>query len=94
MQNESGPQDSHAALLREVLREELGEFEPGVWEKLLPAIRWKQLAAGETLFREGEEGDAMYVVVSGRLRATRDEDGESRTIGDIGRGETVGKSPS
>ncbi len=91
MQNESGPQDSHAALLREVLREELGEFEPGVWEKLLPAIQWKQLAAGETLFREGEEGDAMYVVVSGRLRATREEDGESRTIGDIGRGETVGE---
>jgi NTE family protein len=91
VQNESGPQDSHATLLREVLREELGEFEPGVWEKLLPAIRWKQLAAGETLFREGEEGDAMYVVVSGRLRAAREEDGGSRTIGDIGRGETVGE---
>jgi NTE family protein len=91
VENDPNLQASHAALLHEVLREELGEFEPGVWEKLLPAIRWKELAAGETLFRESEEGDAMYVVVSGRLRATREEDGEVRTIGDIGRGETVGE---
>jgi len=84
-------QESHAALLRDVLREELGELAPSVWEKLLPSIRWKQLAAGEQLFREGETGDAMYVVVSGRLRATREEDGETRVVGDIGRGETVGE---
>jgi NTE family protein len=84
-------QHSHATLLREVLRGELGEFEPGVWENLLPAIRWKKIAAGEILFREGEAADAMYVVVSGRLRATRDDDGASRTIGDITRGETVGE---
>jgi NTE family protein len=84
-------QESHAALLREVLNEELGGLEPGVWEKLLPAIRWKELAAGEVLFREGDTADAMYVVVSGRLRATRDDDGETRTVGDISRGETVGE---
>jgi len=90
---ESDPalQQSHAALLREVLHEELGDFESGVWEKLLPAIRWKELGAGEILFREGDTADAMYVVVSGRLRATRQDDGHDRTIGDIGRGETVGE---
>jgi len=84
-------QESHAALLREVLHAELGGLEPGVWEKLLPAIRWKELSAGEILFREGDSADAMYVVVSGRLRATRENDGETRTVGDIGRGETVGE---
>jgi NTE family protein len=83
--------DSHAGLLREVLGEELGGLEPGVWEKLLPSIRWKELAAGEILFREGEVADAMYVVVSGRLRATREDEGEHRTVGDISRGETVGE---
>lgn len=91
METDKSLQDSHASLLRDVLREELGEIGPEVWDKLLPAIRWKQLAAGEVLFREGEAGDAMYVVVSGRLRATREEDGETRAIGDIGRGETVGE---
>jgi len=84
-------QESHAALLREVLNEELGGLEPAVWERLLPAIRWKELAAGEVLFREGDSADAMYVVVSGRLRATRQDDGETRTVGDISRGETVGE---
>ncbi len=84
-------QESHANLLREVLDEELGALEPGVWEKLLPAIRWKEVAAGEVLFREGDSADAMYVVVSGRLRATREDDGQTRTVGDISRGETVGE---
>ena len=84
-------QESHAALLREVLNEELGGLEPAVWQKLLPDIRWKELAAGEVLFREGDSADAMYVVVSGRLRATRQDDGETRTVGDISRGETVGE---
>ncbi len=84
-------QESHAALLREVLHEELGSLEPGVWEKLLPAIRWRELPAGEILFREGDAADAMYVVVSGRLRVTRKDEGETRTVGDISRGETVGE---
>ncbi len=84
-------QESHAALLREVLNEELGGLDAEVWDKLLPAIRWKELAAGEVLFREGDSADAMYVVVSGRLRATREDDGETRTVGDISRGETVGE---
>jgi len=91
VETEPNLQESHATLLREVLGEELGELDPNVWEKLLPAIRWKRLTAGETLFREGEDGDAMYVVVSGRLRASREEDGKIRTLGDIGRGETVGE---
>ncbi len=91
MDNNLNLQESRAALLRDVLDEELGGLAPGVWEKLLPAIRWKDLGAGEVLFREGDTSDAMYVVVSGRLRATRDDDGKRRTIGDIGRGETVGE---
>ncbi|MBU3665311.1 MAG: cyclic nucleotide-binding domain-containing protein [Chthoniobacterales bacterium] len=91
MEPQASLKESHAALLREVLHEELGGLEPGVWEKLLPAIRWKELAAGETLFREGDSADAMYVVVSGRLRAMREDEGKPVFIGDIGRGETVGE---
>jgi NTE family protein len=91
LQTEPQLLDSYAALLREVLLDELGELEPGVWEGLLPAIRWKHLTAGEVLFRQGDAADAMYVVVSGRLGAVRQEDDIPRTIGDIGRGETVGE---
>jgi len=84
-------QRSREALLLDVLREELGGLDETSWAKLLPRIRWTDVAAGEALFREGDSADAMYVVVSGRLRATRrDEEGE-RTIGEISRGETVGE---
>lgn len=82
---------SREALLREVLEKELGGLDQPVWDRLLPAIHWVDLEAGQILFREGDAADAMYVVVSGRLRATRDENGTARTIGDIGRGETVGE---
>lgn len=82
---------SREALLREILCEVLGGLDDTTWEQLIRGIYWKDLGAGEILCREGDEADAMYVVVSGRLRATRKEDGETRTIGEIRRGETVGE---
>ncbi len=36
---------------------------------LSPALDEVELAAGETLFEKGDPGDALYVVVAGRLRA-------------------------
>lgn len=51
-----------------------------------------RLAAGEVLFRAGGPGDALYLVVYGRLRALL-EDGrdEPTVLGEIGRGESVGE---
>ena len=37
---------------------------------LLPQLDWRPLTGGETLFRAGDIGDAMYVVLSGRLRVS------------------------
>ncbi len=91
MENSNNLQLTREMLLRDVLREELGGLDDATWERLIPAIRWKDLSAGEILCREGDAADAMYVVVSGRLRATRAEDGEMRTVGEISRGETVGE---
>ena len=51
---------------------------------------WVSLRGGETLFRQGDAGDAAYVLVSGRLRALDASAGE-RTLNDIGVGETVGE---
>lgn len=84
-------QESREALLREVLDKELGGLNPEAWAHLRSSVRWTQLSAGEKLFREGDEADSMYVVVSGRLRATREEDGKTRVVGEITRGETVGE---
>ncbi|MFM8231697.1 MAG: cyclic nucleotide-binding domain-containing protein, partial [Chthoniobacterales bacterium] len=84
-------QESREALLHEVLDKELGGLNEEAWNHLRSSVRWTQLSAGETLFREGDEADSMYVVVSGRLRATRQEDGQTRIVGEITRGETVGE---
>lgn len=46
---------------------------------------------GETLMTEGEVGDAMYLVISGRLRAFVRRDGIEQAVGEIGRGEVVGE---
>lgn len=42
--------------------------------------------------RQGEDGDCMYIVLHGRLRATaRQEDGKMLEVGEIGPGECVGE---
>jgi predicted acylesterase/phospholipase RssA/CRP-like cAMP-binding protein len=54
------------------------------------AAEWVSLPAGEVLFRQGDAGDAAYVVVAGRLRAVV-RDPEERVVGEVGRGEMVGE---
>ena len=61
-------------------------------ESLLPNLTWVFLAGGETLFRAGDVGDSMYVVVAGRLRIfTEGNNGMDVAIREIGRGESVGE---
>ena len=83
--------ESREALLREVIGKELGGLNNDAWEHLRSSVRWTQLAAGQILFKEGDDADSMYVVLSGRLRATREEEGLARLVGEITRGETVGE---
>ena len=53
--------------------------------------QWKRVAGGDALFRQGDAGDAVHVVIAGRLRAFVDGESGHRAIGDVGRGETVGE---
>jgi CRP-like cAMP-binding protein len=49
-------------------------------------------AAGEILFRQGDRGDRLFVLGSGRLEVTaRLPDGSERSIGSIASGEIVGE---
>jgi NTE family protein len=51
-----------------------------------------EVKAGETLIEQGDQSTDVYVVLSGRLRAIRRDDaGQSRIIGEIVRGETIGE---
>jgi len=61
-------------------------------QKLLASLEWRFLAGGEVLFRAGDAGDAMYVVLSGRVRVLVERsDGTIEIIRELGRGESVGE---
>jgi predicted acylesterase/phospholipase RssA/CRP-like cAMP-binding protein len=50
------------------------------------------LYGSETLLREGEPGDSIYIVISGRLRVVRrTASGEQTVLAELGPGETVGE---
>ena len=82
----------HDDLLARHLKAIFGEVEASSLEHLRQHLRWVEIAGGETLMHQGEEGDSMYLVVSGRLRAyTRSDDGSERMVGEMSRGQTVGE---
>jgi predicted acylesterase/phospholipase RssA/CRP-like cAMP-binding protein len=88
----SGPPPDAADFLAEV------SIFAGLENRLLSDIagqmEWCHVHGGSILFRQGEEGDALYVVVSGRLRVLLerpDGPGISRTLREVTRGETVGE---
>jgi predicted acylesterase/phospholipase RssA/CRP-like cAMP-binding protein len=56
-------------------------------------MEWTSLAAGDRLFSQGDDGDAAYIVATGRLRAFRraGETGTEIEIGEMGRGEVIGE---
>jgi predicted acylesterase/phospholipase RssA/CRP-like cAMP-binding protein len=62
----------------------------GTLAEIESAAEWVSLPAGEVLFRQGDPGDAAYVVVAGRLRVVT-HDREERVVGEVGRGEMVGE---
>jgi NTE family protein len=56
-------------------------------------IEWFALGGGRLLFDQGEDSDGMYLLVHGRLSASRRQrDGNIRALGTIAAGETVGET--
>jgi predicted acylesterase/phospholipase RssA/CRP-like cAMP-binding protein len=49
------------------------------------------IEAGAWLFREGDDADALFVVVSGRLRIVVTGDGEERSVRELGPGAALGE---
>ena len=70
----------------------LGSADAGVAEDLLALGEWVRVAGGARLFREGDPGDSVYLLVAGRLVASReDHAGRRRVVGQIRPGETAGE---
>ncbi|XP_018493909.1 patatin-like phospholipase domain-containing protein 7 [Galendromus occidentalis] len=70
----------------------------GLIDKLSPFLRqidfamdWVQIDSGRVVYRQNDESDAMYIILSGRLRSVvTSSDGKKRMVGEYGRGDLVG----
>ncbi len=49
------------------------------------------LQPGETLFRQGDQGDCLFVIQEGRLEIVVEQDGQPVTIAERAAGECVGE---
>lgn len=59
--------------------------------ELLPHLDSRFLPGGEILFRAGDSADAMYVILSGRLRISLERRGADRAIRELSPGQIVGE---
>ncbi|HEX5388268.1 MAG TPA: cyclic nucleotide-binding and patatin-like phospholipase domain-containing protein [Burkholderiaceae bacterium] len=79
-------------LLNRQLAAFLGEADPAAVALLREHLEWLEIDSGETLMAQGEAGDSMFLVMSGRLRAyIRDENGQERAVREMSRGQVIGE---
>jgi lysophospholipid hydrolase len=56
------------------------------------ALEWVQVNAGQVIYNQGDDSDAIYIVLNGRLRAIQDaENRKMKVIGEYGQGDSVGE---
>lgn len=56
------------------------------------ALEWVQVNSGQVLFREGDESEAIYLVLNGRLRLVEDQkEGGMNVKAEFGQGESIGE---
>lgn len=77
---------------RTILRRLFGELEETLLTQLLEQSKTLELDAGDTLFRQGDTDNSLYIVLTGRCRALAvQDDGKLHALGDIGAGEPIGE---
>ena len=56
------------------------------------ALEWVQVNAGQAIYHQGDESDAIYIVLNGRMRGIQEsEDGKMKAFGEFGQGDSVGE---
>ena len=67
-------------------------LDDGAAGELRSLLRTRQVATGTALFRAGDDGDAMYLIESGRVRiAVTDEDKKEIVLAELARGDFFGE---
>jgi len=67
------------------------ELSPEDLKQIADIAREQWLPDGAILCRAGEEGNAMYIIVSGKVRVQKDADGDERDLAVRGEGDFVGE---
>ena len=60
-------------------------------QHLASLLRWKSLEKGDVLFRQGDEGTTLYVIMQGRIRISLSRRMEKMTLAILGQGEFLGE---
>ncbi len=69
------------------------ELEDTSFKEVAKMLKPLALPRGSTLFREGEPGDALYILRSGRVRVVKElVDGQDKFLNYLGRGDTMGET--
>ena len=75
-----------------MVTEMVGMTDAHLVQEVVDRVQWRRLEAGETLFRQGDDSDAAYFIVGGRVMVLgEDDDGNEQLISELGRGEVVGE---
>ncbi len=68
-----------------------GEMDEAAFAGVRSFFQWADLQGGEFVFRQGNEGRGMYILVSGRLKVLVQTEGRAEVVAEISPGETVGE---
>lgn len=60
--------------------------------KLAARLQLLSLPKGATIFKQGDESDALYLIVSGHARRYRAVDGQETLVAYLGRGDVIGET--
>lgn len=79
--------------LRAALTNVFGSLDDALFEKLSDKLELVDIAGGSALFRQGDPGDSLYVLLRGRLNVSlMDPDtATEKLVGEIAPGESVGE---
>jgi len=69
-----------------------GTFQPADHEQLAGLLRRRNLKKGDVLFRKGDEGTALYIIIKGRMKITVPSKlGDEITLAILSRGDFFGE---
>ncbi len=68
-----------------------GAVDPEVLKDLEAELELVNLASGQILFRRGEQGDAMYLIIAGRLRVVLESSDTEKVLAELHPGDTFGE---